>query len=242
MQLTPSTVLDGLSRRLFLALAGSRRLKEVASRYGMRGPGGAARRFIGGRNVNEAIDAARRLEERGLLHTFNYLGEHVRTQEAAEAATIAYLWVIESVGLAGMDCNLSVKLTQLGLELDTGLCRDNLKRILTQSDARRCFVRVDMEGSPLVDRTLDVVEAMHEGRAPAPGRGAAVGTPPGRRTTSPASPSFACRCRLVKGAYKEPPDGGVPGQAGRRPRVRATGGDPARHRRSSRRSPPTTRG
>ena len=209
MQLTPSTVLDGLSRRLFLALAGSRRLKEVASRYGMRGSGGAARRFIGGRNVNEAIEAARRLEERGLLHTFNYLGEHVRTQEAAEAATIAYLWVIESVGLAGMDCNLSVKLTQLGLELDTGLCRDNLKRILTQSDARRCFVRVDMEGSPLVDRTLDVVAAMQKAGYRHLGvvlQSALRRTPEDlARVTALGLP-----VRLVKGAYKEPPDVAYP--------------------------------
>lgn len=203
MQLTPSTVLDALSRRLFLALAGSRRLKEVASRYGMRGPRGVARRFIGGRNVNEAIDAARQLERRGLLHTFNYLGEHVRTREAAEAATIAYLWVIESVSLAGMNCNLSVKLTQLGLELDTGLCRDNLKRILTHTDAQRCFVRVDMEGSPLVDRTLDVVAAMHAAGHRHLGvvlQSALHRTPDDlARVTELRLP-----VRLVKGAYKEP--------------------------------------
>ena len=203
MQLTPSTVLDALSRRLFLALAGSRRLKEVASRYGMRGPRGVARRFIGGRNVNEAIDAARQLERRGLLHTFNYLGEHVRTREAAEAATIAYLWVIESVSLAGMNCNLSVKLTQLGLELDTGLCRDNLKRILTHTDAQRCFVRVDMEGSPLVDRTLDVVAAMHAAGHRHLGvvlQAALHRTPADlARVTELRLP-----VRLVKGAYKEP--------------------------------------
>ena len=204
MSLTLSTVLDVLSRRVFLALAESRALKHAASRYGMRGQRGAARRFIGGRNVNEAIDAARRLEQRGLLHTFNYLGEHVRSPEAAEAATIAYLWVIESVSLAGMTCNLSVKLTQLGLELDTGLCRDNLKRILTHTDARHCFVRVDMEGSPLVDRTLDVVAAMHANGYRHLGvvlQSALRRTPDDlARVTELGLP-----VRLVKGAYKEPP-------------------------------------
>ncbi len=205
MDLTPSTVLDALSRRLFLALAGSRTLKHAASRYGMRGPHGVARRFIGGRNVNEAIDAARRLEQRGLLHTFNYLGEHVRSREAAEAATIAYLWVIESVSLAGMHCNLSVKLTQLGLDLDTGLCRDNLKRILTHTDARRCFVRVDMEGSPLVDRTLDAVADMRD-------RGyrhlGVVLQSALRRTPDDLArvTELGLPVRLVKGAYKEPAD------------------------------------
>ena len=202
MDLTPSTVLDILSRRLFLALAGSRTLKNAASRYGMRGTHGVARRFIGGRHVNEAIDAARRLERRGLLHTFNYLGEHVRSPEAAEAATIAYLWVIESVSLAGMTCNLSVKLTQLGLELDTGLCRDNLKRILTHTDARRCFVRVDMEGSPLVDRTLDVAAAMRTSGYRHLGvvlQSALRRTPDDLARVN----ELGLPVRLVKGAYKE---------------------------------------
>ena len=202
-------MLDALSRRLFLALAGSRTLKDVASRHGMRSRRGAARRFIGGRNVNEAIDAARQLERRGLLHTFNYLGEHVRSREAAEAATIAYLWVIESVSLAGMSCNLSVKLTQLGLELDTGLCRDNLKRILTHSDARRCFVRVDMEGSPLVDRTLDVVAAM---RTDGYRHLGVVLQSALRRTPDDLArvTELGLPVRLVKGAYKEPADVAYP--------------------------------
>ena len=201
--MTPSILLDAVSRRLFLALAGSRTLKHLASRYGMRGSRGAARRFIGGRNVNEAIDAARQLERRGLLHTFNYLGEHVRSREAAEAATIAYLWVIESVSLAGMNCNLSVKLTQLGLELDTELCRDNLKRILTHTDARRCFVRVDMESSSLVDRTLDVVAAM---RADGYAHLGVVLQSALRRTPDDLArvTDLGLPVRLVKGAYKEP--------------------------------------
>ena len=200
-----STLLDTLSRRLFLALADSRTLKHLASRYGMRGRTGVARRFIGGRNVSEAIDTARQLERQGLLHTFNYLGEHVRSREAAEAATIAYLWVIERVSLAGMNCNLSVKLTQLGLELDTGLCRDNLKRILTHTDARRCFVRVDMEGSPLVDRTLDAVSAM---RTHGHGHLGVVLQSALRRTPDDLArvTELGLPVRLVKGAYKEPAD------------------------------------
>lgn len=200
---TPSTLLDALSRRLFLALAGSRTLKRAASHYGMRGPHGVARRFIGGSNVNEAIDAARRLEQGGLLHTFNYLGEHVRSRDAAEAATIAYLWVIESVRLAGMRCNLSVKLTQLGLELDPGLCRDNLQRILAHTGDRHCFVRVDMEGAPLVTPTLDVVTAMHAGGHRQIGvvlQSALRRTPDDLARVN----EIGLPVRLVKGAYKEP--------------------------------------
>lgn len=209
MKLTPSTLLESLSRRVFLTLAGSRPLKRLASRYGMRGRQGAARRFIGGRNVAEAIEAAGQLERQGLLHTFNYLGEHVRTRKAADVATIAYQWVIESVALAGMKCNLSVKLTQLGLEFDTGLCRDNLKRILTHTDAQRCFVRVDMEGSALVDRTLDVVAAMRRDGYLHLG---VVLQSALRRTPDDLARviELGLPVRLVKGAYREPPEVAYP--------------------------------
>ena len=84
-------MLDAFSRRLFLTLADSTTLQRTVGRYGMRGPRSFARRFIGERDVDEAIAAARSLERRGLLHRFNYLGEHVRSLDAAEQATPAYI-------------------------------------------------------------------------------------------------------------------------------------------------------
>ena len=210
--LTPSAVIAAVSRRLFLAMAGSRALKYAAATYGMRSPRSVARRFIGGRDIDEAVGAARRIEQRGLLHTFNYLGEHVHDREAAEAATVAYLSVIESVRQAGLPCNLSVKLTQLGLELDTGLCRDNLERILTHADARRCFVRIDMEASPLVDCTLDLAAAMRANGHTHVGvvlQSALRRTPEDLvRVTAAGLP-----VRLVKGAYKEPAGVAYPDKA-----------------------------
>ena len=205
-------MLEAISRRLFLALADSLTLGHAAARYGMRGPRSFARRFIAGRNVDEAIEAARAIEQRGLLHTFNYLGEHVRSRDAAEAATRAYLRVIESVRRARMMCNVSVKLTQLGLELDTGMCRDNLDRILTRADARRCFVRVDMENSALVDDTLDVTAAM---RARGHAHLGVVLQSALRRTPDDLArvTGLGLPVRLVKGAYKEPPDVAYPDKA-----------------------------
>ena len=196
-------MLDALSRTLFLTLADSKRLKRAVARYGMRGPNSFARRFIGGRDVNEAIDTARAIERRGLLHTFNYLGEHVRTREAADGATEAYLHVIKSVGLAGLPCNLSVKLTQLGLEIDAGLCLANLERILEVAEHGRAFVRVDMEGSTLVDATLDIVESA---RAEGHTNVGVVLQSALRRTDQDLArvSALGLRVRLVKGAYKEP--------------------------------------
>ena len=205
-------MLDALSRSFFLALAGSSALQRAMARQGMRGPARFARRFVAGQNVDEAIDTARGLEARGLLHTFNYLGEHVRNREAAEGATRAYLEAIDAVRLAGLTCSLSVKLTQLGLEIDPGLCRDNLARIVAAADPRRCFIRVDMEHSAVVDATLDIALAV---RAAGHAHLGVVLQAALRRTPDDLGRVLenGAPVRLVKGAYREPPDVAFPDKA-----------------------------
>ena len=205
-------MLDALSRSFFLALAGSGALQRAMARQGMRGPARFARRFVAGQNVDEAIDAARGLEARGLLHTFNYLGEHVRTPEAAEGATRAYLQALEAVRLAGLTCSLSVKLTQLGLEIDPRLCRDNLAGILAAADARRSFIRVDMEHAAVVDATLDIALSM---RAAGHAHVGVVLQSALRRTPHDLDRVLEAGApvRLVKGAYKEAPDIAFPDKA-----------------------------
>ena len=90
-----------------------------------------ARRFIAGETVEEAIAAARAIEARGLLQTLDYLGESVASLAEAEAATRDYLRVVEAVTQAGIIRNLSLKLTQLGLDVDRASAVDNLRRILS---------------------------------------------------------------------------------------------------------------
>ncbi len=202
-------MLDALSRRLFLTLADSATLRRTVGRYGMRGPRSFARRFIGGRDVDEAIGAARSLEQRGLLHTFNYLGEHVRSLDAAEQATLAYITVIETVRLAGLSCSLSVKLTQLGLEIAPDTCVAGLRRILQAAAGERCFVRVDMESSGLVDPTLEVVETLW--REGAHNVGVVLQSALRRADTDLERVNrLGIRVRLVKGAYKEAADVAYP--------------------------------
>ncbi|MCY4078194.1 MAG: proline dehydrogenase family protein [Acidobacteria bacterium] len=205
-------MLDALSRSFFLALAGNAALQRTMARQGMRGPARFARRFVAGQNVDEAIDTARGLAARGLLHTFNYLGEHVRNREAAEGATRAYLDTLRAVRLAGLTCSLSVKLTQLGLEIDPRLCRDNLERIVAAADARRSFIRVDMEHAAVVDATLDVALAM---RAAGHAHVGVVLQSALRRTPDDLARVLesGAPVRLVKGAYKEAPDVAFPDKA-----------------------------
>src|SRR5579871_6610553 len=146
-------MLDSASKALFHLLAQSDGLKKLASRYGMRRPGSFARRFIAGETTAEAIEAARALEARGLLHTLDHLGESVGSLADADAATREYG---ETIVAAGIGRNLSLKLTQLGLDVDRASAVDNLRKILDRSDPAGFFVRIDMENSPYTEVTLEI--------------------------------------------------------------------------------------
>ena len=194
---------DALSRRFFLSLSHSPHLKRAVSRYGMRGSDSFARRFIGGETLDEAVGVLHDLGRRGFTHTLNYLGEHVATPEAAADATQHYLHTITTVGRAGLPCKVSVKLSQIGLDVDRSICLDNLQQILSAAAHEGGFVRVDMEGSATVDATLELVETMwREGRQNV----GVVLQAYLRRTHQDLERmlSLGARVRLCKGAYKEP--------------------------------------
>jgi proline dehydrogenase len=111
-------MLDAASKTFFHFIAQSRTLKRLASRYGMRKSTSFARRFIAGETIAEAIEAARIVESRGVLITLDLLGESVSNLEEAEAATRGYLAVIDAIVASGIERNISLKLTQLGLDVD----------------------------------------------------------------------------------------------------------------------------
>jgi len=141
-------MLQTVAKAFFQLLAASQLLKKAASRYGMRGRGGFARRFIAGETVEEAIDTARQIEANGLHVTLDYLGESVASIREADTATRTYIGMMEKIAAAGVERNVSLKLTQLGLTIDRATCVDNLRRILDAATARDFFVRIDMENSP----------------------------------------------------------------------------------------------
>lgn len=195
-------MLDATSKALFHGLAQVAFLQRLASRYGMR-PRGFARRFVAGESIEEAIEAVRALSGRGLLLTLDYLGEHVTSFEAAAAAAGEYIRVIEAVVASGLERNLSVKLTQLGLEVDRATAMDNLRRLLEPADRHGFFVRIDMERSVHRPATLDIIETLWQhGHRQIGGVVQAYLKQAGddvRRLNA-----LGVRVRLVKGAYKEP--------------------------------------
>lgn len=190
------------AKGLFYALSRSARIKRFASTYGMT-QHGFARRFIAGETIEEAIVSARTLQAQGLHLTLDYLGESVQTSEAASNAVREYLHVMETVVASGIERNLSLKLTQLGLSVDRATCVDNLRRILDLANIHEFFVRIDMENSPWTEATLDVFATMWEQGYR--NVGVVLQSALYRSETDVQRMNgLGARVRLVKGAYKEP--------------------------------------
>ena len=190
-------------KAFFYALSQSAAIKRLASRYGLATPDSFARRFIAGETIEEAIEVSRDLEARGMRLTLDYLGESVSTSDAAAAATREYLRLIDVIVAAGIERNLSLKLTQLGVTIDRATCVDNLRRILAPAERHDFFVRIDMENSPYTDITLEVFDTMWQQGHRCLGVALQAGL---HRTGADIDRmnEIGARVRLVKGAYKEP--------------------------------------
>jgi proline dehydrogenase len=196
-------MLSAVTRTAFSLLAGSTVLKKVATAWGLRRSGGGlARRFVAGLTDQEAIEVAARLEHRGLMTTLDLLGEHVASADRALASAREYVALVDAVTQAGISRHLSVKLTQIGLEVDRATAIDNLRRIVDAGAERDVFVRVDMEGSAWTDATLEAVQTLW--RIDYRNVGVAIQAALRR---SPADidqlNEMGISVRLVKGAYRE---------------------------------------
>jgi proline dehydrogenase len=192
-----------VSKAIFHALAKNKGMQTFASRYGMRSDQSFARRFVGGETVPEAIAVARKIEASGMTETLHYLGESVASMAEADAATRSYIGVLNEIAASGVNRNVSLALTQLGLTVDRATCVDNLRRILDPAAAGEFFVRIDMEDSRYTQVTLDIFETLWQQGY----RNAGVvlqaclsrSVEDARRMNR-----LGARVRLVKGAYKEP--------------------------------------
>jgi proline dehydrogenase len=197
-------MLDATSKAIFHGLAQISTLQRLASKYGMA-PSGFARRFIAGETVEEAVTCVQDLRRQGLLLTLDYLGESVASAAAAAAAAAEYVGIIDAIVKSGIERNISLKLTQLGLDVDRATAVDNMRRILETADANGFFVRIDMENSPYTEATISILETLWQ---------------QGHRQIGTVIQSYlkrseadirrlnalGSRVRLVKGAYKEPKD------------------------------------
>jgi proline dehydrogenase len=187
---------------MFSLLARSVTLKRLASQYGMT-PNGFARRFIAGESVTEAIATARTLQGRGMRVALDYLGESVSTTRSASAAAREYVQLIETIVDSGIERNISLKLTQLGLTIDRATCVDNLRRILEPAKRHEFFVRIDMESSEFTQLTFAVFETLWQLEF----RNIGLALQSSLHRTEQdvrRMNELGARVRLVKGAYKEP--------------------------------------
>ena len=196
-------MLDRAAKTFFHLLARSAVLKKLASHYGMRKPTSFGRRFIAGETIDEAIAAARTVEARGLMLTLDHLGESVANLADAEAATREYLDIIDAVIHAGIGRNLSLKLTQLGLDVDKATAVDNLRKVLERAEPAGVFVRIDMENSPYTEVTLEIFETLWQQGYREMGvvlQSALYRSEEDLKRLN----ALGARIRLVKGAYQEP--------------------------------------
>jgi proline dehydrogenase len=194
----------GLARNTLIAASQSRWLREHAMRW--RFVRHASRRFLPGERHEDALAAAHELAKIGISAMPSRLGENVTDAAEAEAVAEHYVTVLAAMRSAGLPQSLSVKPTQLGLDLDAELCRRNLERILDASEEpgnyKRGIIWIDMEQSAYVDRTLELYRHATK-------RHMYVGvclqsylrrTPADLDSLLPLGPVI----RLVKGAYHEP--------------------------------------
>jgi proline dehydrogenase len=188
-----------LLRRSILAASRNAWLRERAPRY--RFFRRTSERFIPGENAEDALAAARRLGETGVGAILTHLGENINDRAEAEAVTQHYLGVLERIRTAGPPAEISVKLTQLGLDFDAELCFANLARLIEHVSAGKTLW-IDMEQSAYADTTIELYLRAREAH---PNAGICVQAYLYRTETDVERLIAAgATVRLVKGAYNEP--------------------------------------
>jgi proline dehydrogenase len=161
-----------------------------------------ATRFVAGETLDQALNVSRRLNTEGITVTLDHLGESVTSLEEAASARDVYVRTLKAIHDSGIQGNVSLKLTQFGLDYSYDECRNNVEQLVRCADSLESFVRVDMESSEYTERTLQLVESLH---AKYPRIGTVIQAYLYR---SKADVEKLCaagiRVRLCKGAYLEP--------------------------------------
>src|SRR5260370_873824 len=153
------------------------------------------------RDAGEAIAAARGCNNAGMHASLDYLGENVATITDAQHSRDAYLEIFERIAQERLHANVSGKLTQLGLDINIEFCEGLVLSIVARATCFDNFLRIDMEGSPYTQRTIDLVKHV---RTRSPAIGTVIQTYLYRTEAHIADRlAYACRIRLCKGAYKE---------------------------------------
>lgn len=174
----------------------------------------AASRFVAGEKAEDAIRVVRELNEKGINATLDHLGEHTSSIEEADKATEDIISIFNEIDKSGVKANVSIKLTQIGMGLDEEICRQNLVRILEQVKKHGNFIRIDMEDTPYTDVTLSLYNSLMERGFDTGDVGLVIQSYLFRSEADTRTLlEKGTRIRLVKGAYKEPPDKAFPKKA-----------------------------
>jgi len=195
----------GMMRAALLAASQNRWLRERAPRYKFARR--TVQRFMPGETAEDALGAAQALRAHAISAVFTHLGENISELPEAVRATDEYIALLDQIHARRLDSEISVKLTQLGLDLSSAQCYGNLKRIIQHADPKR-IVWIDMESSQYVDITL---ELYRRARTAFPNVGVCLQaylyrTAQDIAALMPLAPAI----RLVKGAYREPPNVAYP--------------------------------
>ena len=167
-----------------------------------------ATRFVAGESLDDAVTAARSLNAAQRMVSLDYLGESVSSEAEARAAAAIALGIFDRIAAENLDANVSIKLTQMGLDISESLCEELVWSIVERAAGYRNFVRIDMEGSAYTERTIEICKRL---RARSPSVGVVLQSYL-RRTEQDARDLVAmgCRIRLCKGAYREPAEVAYP--------------------------------
>jgi proline dehydrogenase len=189
-------------RQGFLTLSNSKGLQKFA--VGNPLARRFARRFVAGEDLDEAIDVIRVANAKGIVATFDHLGESVTDEQAARAAAAGYSTLLDRIAQTGIRSNASLKLTQMGLDLDPEFCYHNVRPVIAKAHELGNFVRIDMESSAHTDRTFAIFYRLYD---EFPANVGIVVQAYLYRTWNDVDELIArqARVRLCKGAYNEPP-------------------------------------
>jgi proline dehydrogenase len=196
-------------RKAILASSGSPRVRRFADRHGLRL---GASRFVAGQDLDACVAVLRRLNEQGLHANTTLLGEAVLAEAQTRSTVDEYLSILDRLHAEALRCNLALKLTHLGLDLDEELAHENVARVARRAGELGNFVRIDMESSALVDPTLRIYRRLREAGLANVGtvlQSYLYRTPGDLESLLPLAPNV----RLVKGAYLEPESVAYPKKA-----------------------------
>ena len=198
-------------REVLLYLSGAAWARQLVTRLPLAQR--VAGRFVAGETVADAMRVGRELNEAGFHVSLDFLGESVTTATEAEAARDEILALLDQIAAAGLNANVSVKPTQLGLKIDSALLYDNVRAIVQEAADHDNWIRLDMEDSDAIDRTLALYQHLRTEEG-LDNVGVVIQSYLYRSEADVAQLAAAgARVRLCKGAYAEPPERAFPRKA-----------------------------